>query len=323
MITISPKLTHEIPRSDQHSIALIGASGRVGRAVISALIQRLPDIPVQLFAKDEYTALRLRLYLTDLGNPSNIIVITARAELAQATLLIICTGLTTEKILGPNKKSRLLEANKKIVLSELEGLSPKVALLATNPTTQLSRCLTKCLGYPVLGMGVHNDQIRYEKLCGDEGYRLVGAHNLSELIIGVLPSFPLPQKSMVCSQTHYTELSIKIDQAVEFHKDYLRNILEGEPKETRWWIAQNLNTKLNASVYSCSVAIANCTAFLLGRYIDVTLELPLGFESSDRAPFSAHIGWPINAKSGTPERLTFANDASGPLNNLITHYGIL
>lgn len=318
---LAPVLARELPPFRRRAIGLIGATGKVGFELVALLARSQLTEEVLLYCRSRSSQARLELFLSDLCAPPFLKTTRNLTDLERVPMIILCAGLSTVSLNGPNKKERLLQINFDIARSHLEGLRADVAIVVTNPTTRLIQRLQPLLPFSLIGVGVENDSIRYQRSMKSHDTFLVGAHNLHELVAGTERyETSLPHDVFdLAEYRHLSSLSDTLTKMVDM--DEIDRTVRSVPPHLRWWLAQSLVSRLLPRRVSCAIATMNVVNYLAGSDSGASIETEFVLPDERGLMRKAIIGWPMLGNSDRARQLWFSSSSRDAVLELISSYG--
>ena len=314
-ILIRPALACTTPRDLPREVEVLGA-GRAVRALLTVAALQGSTCHFRIWCRHQSRAEFLRVHLADLP-PLSVEIVVADTVLPESRrAVVLALGQRTSRRSRQKSKDALFGENLAIIAGLVPQLVGRNVIVVTNPSTRLTARL-RASGVAALGIGVMNDQLRFERDAG-AALRLVGAHNPFELGFGVLGG-PGPDPPLSFSRAAYRELTNRQDRqrplldpdgvlmrlTPALHERAWRDLgqlHDGLDVAKRWYARQRLASRYLENGIACGRAILTAIDFLTGQAIqgpDLTLEAPLRI--GDRAMV---IGWPWDSFTGQPRALS-------------------
>lgn len=285
-------------------IGITGVTGRLGSAVFASLVPlaRRHSCKLVLLAYDDLSFAR-QVLMTHDALAGDIATVMSLEVQNYVDALIVCSGVRTSKTNKLHKKDALLAANREILDSVLDRVTFGVCLLATNPSTAMALHIQQKHRAPVLGVGVQNDNVRFEAMNrhGRTQVALVGAHNFAELVLVSLSPSADPQiEPDDRKSVKYRAVAEAQDDLLD-HANYrgLLAQLSELPPDVAWWASQRANTMLNDTTLSAANVIVQLLESLLaGRCsseLPPVIEMELSLEGRHVV-----LGWPFDFLTMAP-----------------------
>ncbi len=314
-ILIRPALACVTPRDLPRKVEVLGA-GRAVRALLTVAALQGSTCHFRIWCRHQSRAEFLRVHLADLPPLSVEIVVADTALPESCRPVVLALGQRTSRRSRQKSKDALFGENLAIIADLVPQLVGRSVIVVTNPSTRLTARL-RTSGVAALGIGVMNDQLRFERDAG-AALRLVGAHNPFELGFGALGR-PAPDPPLSFSRTAYRELTNRQDRqrplldpdgvlmrlTPALHERAWRDLgqlHDGLDVAKRWYARQRLASRYLENGIACGRAILTAIDFLTGQAMtrpDLTLEAPLHI--GDRTMV---VGWPWDSFTGQPRALS-------------------
>lgn len=308
-----------LPHIEGKSIGVIGGSGRVVRSFLTLMHHKKNKTPITIYAKDKISKTKLQTFLIDLG-ATNIKITEDLQEAQNCEMVIFCAGAKTQDLPGQKTKEDLLEANKNLAQKLLSPTAKnKAIIVVTNPTTKLVPYIKELTGKPTYGMGVENDNIRFQRSVQSQDLFLTGAHNFSELAVGSKLEKHSCKKEF--NALAYKKISHEQDNHLKSgDQEKVLKHIEKLPREYRWYASQRLHSKLNEATNACAEAIHNTFNMLAGKadkpvIIEATIQMAV-----NETGFTC--GWPFDPKTLEPMPLYFSDKQAVALNRIKAQYSL-
>ncbi len=180
---LAPTLVRPLPRDLPAEIDLFG-SGRAARAMLTVAALSGHPARIRVWCRHEARAELLRVHLADLPPLDAGIVVSDSPPDDGRGPLVLALGARTSRRSRQSSKDALFAANMEAVGPLMPALAGRSVIVVTNPSTLVTARLAE-RGVNALGVGVMNDQLRFER-DGPAHIRLAGAHNPFELAFGAL-----------------------------------------------------------------------------------------------------------------------------------------
>ena len=313
-ILIRPLLACTTPRDLPREVEVLG-SGRAVRALLTVAALQGSTCHFRIWCRHQSRAEFLRVHLADLPPLSVEIVVADMVLPASRRPVVLALGQRTSRRSRQKSKDALFGDNLAIIAGLVPQLVGRSVIVVTNPSTRLTARL-RASGVAALGIGVMNDQLRFERDAGP-GLRLVGAHNPFELGFGVLGG-PAPDPPLSFSRAAYRDLTNRQDRqrplldpdgmlmrlTPALHERAWRDLgqlHDGLDVAKRWYARQRLASRYLENGIACGRAILTTIDFLTGHAVqrpDLTLEAPVSI--GDR---TLVVGWPWDSFTGQPRAL--------------------
>ncbi|MCO4053605.1 MAG: hypothetical protein HEQ16_06025 [Bosea sp.] len=329
------------PARDLPRIVDVFGAGRAVRALLTVAALHGTTLRFRIWCRHHSRAELLRIHLADLPPLAVEIVASDAPPGGGAGPLVLALGLRTSRRSRQRSKDALFTENMAIIEGLMPALAGRTVIVVTNPSTQLTARLCE-QGVRALGVGVMNDQLRFERDAG-EGWRLVGAHNPFELGFGLLGS-ERGGDELSFTRAAYRDLANRQDRlrplldpdglvqklSPGLHERAWRDLgalHDGLDLGRRWYARQRLASRYLENGVACGRAILGLVDLLTGEPVarpDITVEAPLRFCPGDGAPQRRAVvmGWPWDAVTGEPRALGFGAGALPVIRELASRYGL-
>jgi hypothetical protein len=313
-ISLRPIPTCPLPAPDSRSpVGIFSGSGRVVRSLLAAACLSGRRSQFGVHVRSDHAEFRLRTVTNDLPGLRLNIFHDGDAFFDAHPVIVLCAGISTETGPSGSNKEGLFTSNRQLLAPHMRRLRGKVAVVVSNPTTELVSYLASN-DISALGVGLENDNLRFKDRA-EKALHLVGGHNFGDLVVGSLHEDQRTDVSFTLDE--YRHISASQDKfrrflaAAEGASSAARALIhfnDNLPNPYRWWAYQRLNSKLFDSCYSCGTAILNVLELLgLTRDRRVNLchpELPLRLSGMSD---SFVAGWPIDSGSREIAPLYFSD----------------
>jgi hypothetical protein len=314
-ILIRPLLASTTPRDLPRAVEVLG-SGRAVRALLTVAALQGSTCHFRISCRHQSRAEFLRVHLADLPPLSVEIVVADMALPESRRPVVLALGQRTSRRSRQKSKDALFGENLAIISGLVPQLVGRSVIVVTNPSTRLTAQL-RASGVAALGIGVMNDQLRFERDAG-QALRLVGAHNPFELGFGALGG-PAPDPPLSFSRAAYRDLTNRQDRqrplldpdgvlmrlTPALHERAWRDLgqlHDGLDVAKRWYARQRLASRYLENGIACGRAILTAIDFLTGQAIprpDLTLEAPVRIGERTLV-----VGWPWDSFTGEPRALS-------------------
>jgi hypothetical protein len=331
---LSPRLATPLPRALAPTLTVLG-SGRAVRAMLTVAALSGHPARLRIWCRHQARAELLRVHLADLPPLDAEIVVADSAPLDEAGPVVLAIGARTSRKSRQKSKDALFAANMEAIAPLIPRLKGRSVIVVTNPSTLVTARLAEA-GVHALGVGVMNDQLRFER-DGPGHVRLVGAHNPFELGFGLLAGGEAGP-ALSFSRQAYRDLANRQDRqrplldpdgwlarrVPAWHEAAWRDlgaVHDGLDAAKRWYARQRLASRYLENGIACGRAILALADLLTGRpsaRADVTAEAPLLLE--DGRLFVA--GWPLESVTGEPRALAFDAVSSEVIAGLSARYRV-
>lgn len=335
-LLLRPSLLSPPPRDLPRHVDIFGA-GRAVRAMLTVAALQGSTCRFRVWCRHHSRAELLRIHLADLP-PLPVEIVVGDAPPGEgAGPVVLALGLRTSRRSRQKSKDALFSENLAIIETLLPRLRGRVVIVVTNPSTRLTARLCAD-GVAALGIGVMNDQLRFERDAGP-GLRLVGAHNPFELAFGRFPAGPeAAADDLSFPRGAYRDLTNRQDRqrplldpdgalarwTPRLHENAWRDLGGLHDRldlAQRWYARQRLASRYLENGVACGRAILSVVDFLTGTpqtRPDLTIEAPIAL--SDGQAFVA--GWPWDAVTGQPRALRFGPGAAEVMAALAGTYAV-
>jgi hypothetical protein len=317
---INPHLETPLVEIERASVGIIGGAGRVTRSLLTKFNHKYRDPSVKVYVPDDKSWGSLEAFVSDLGREKVEITRTLKVA-SDCETVVFCAGVSTQNLKGSNNKQGLLQENEKLASSLLSTrMACKVIIVVTNPCTSMTSIVQAITGKPAYGIGVENDNIRYQRSFQKEGTLLTGAHNFTEIISGYITNADSSEPPMF-NKIIYKNITEAQDALLAKGEiEGVMNHISTLPGEHRWYAVQRVHSKWNDATNSCAEAIINVVDLLSGK-----ATAPVILETTIRFPDSADVfllGWPINPNTRNPVALFFTKGQLQQLEEVKQKYKI-
>ncbi|MGL4439624.1 MAG: hypothetical protein ACRCUE_10140, partial [Bosea sp. (in: a-proteobacteria)] len=149
-------------RRDLPRIVDIWGAGRAVRAMLTVAALQGSTVRFRIWCRHHSRAELLRIHLADLPPLDVDIEVADHPPSSGAGPLVLALGLRTSRRSRQKSKDALFEENLAIIEGLLPALKGRTVIVVTNPSTRLTARLCS-EGINALGIGVMNDQLRFER----------------------------------------------------------------------------------------------------------------------------------------------------------------
>jgi hypothetical protein len=331
---LRPRLLQQ-PRRDLTGPVDIWGAGRAVRAIMTVAALQGSKAKFRVWCRHHSRAELLRIHLADLPPLDVEIEVAVQPSPGGTGPLVLALGQRTSRRSRQKSKDALFEENLAIIEGLLPVLAGRTVVVVTNPSTRLTARLCSD-GINALGIGVMNDQLRFERDAG-ASLRLVGAHNPFELGFGQL-GHGLISDPMSFSRLAYRDLANRQDRQRplldpdgmlarlipglhETAWQRLGAMHGGLDHARRWYARQRLASRYLENGIACGRATLALVDFLGGALSirpDITVEAPMRLADGR----SCVMGWPWDGMTGQPRALAFDQASCQVLDALATRYAL-